>query len=305
MGGKERRKMQRKILISEICSALKLPYVGPDKEINGMNLCNRTGVWNCTLSYVVNSNYIDIISKNKNIQGVVLAEEEIAVYKKIDRELTYIPCKNPEETFYDIHDYLYERTDFYDKFYFPKKVGEGSDIHPSAVIEDGVFIGKNVRIGANTVVRKSSVIKDGCTIGCNTTIGSEGFQVLRINNRNRKIVHCGGVLLENHVCVGDGVTICNSLFEGATEIGENTKIDNMTYVGHNVLIGRDTVITAGVILCGSSIVEKDAWIGVNSSVLNRVVVGEGAKIGMGSVVTRDIAKQTLAFGVPAKAKSIL
>ena len=79
-------------------------------------------------------------------------------------------------------------------------------------------------------------------------------------------------------------------------------IDNLAYVGHNVRIGENAVVTAGTILCGSATVEDGAWVGSNSSVLNRVTVGSGAMVGIGSVVTRDIPKDALAYGVPARVR---
>ncbi len=83
---------------------------------------------------------------------------------------------------------------------------------------------------------------------------------------------------------------------------KNTKIDNLVYVGHNVFIGDNAVITAGTMLCGSCVVENQAWIGVNTSILNRVVVGENSKVGMGSVVTHNVPAATLVYGVPARIK---
>lgn len=299
--------MQRKIRISEICSKFDLKYIGEDIFINGLNLCNRKSEHDCILTYVTNEDYVEEICKNISVKSVLLSKSCLSVYEAWIKEktVTFVVCDNPEETFYDIHDYLYYQTDFYDKFDFPAQIGEKCDIHSSAVIDPGVVIGKNVRIGANTVVRKGTIIRDNCEIGCNTTIGSEGFQIVKSQGNNRRIVHCGGLLIDEYVCIGDNVTVCNSLFENTAHIEKRVMIDNNTYIAHNVVIGENTVITAAVTLCGSSIVGKGTWIGVNSSVLNRVTVGSYSKIGIGSVVTRDVPKGSLAYGVPAKVKQSL
>lgn len=292
--------MRRNAFISEICKKMGLSYVGQDAEINGLNLCNRTSEHSRILTFVTSAEYVETVQENPAIVGIVLKKEDLKVYQSLEKVRTFIVCESPEEVFYGIHAYLYETTDFYNKYEFPAKIGEKCAIHSTAVVEDGVIIGNGVTIGANTVVRKGTVIRDGCTIGCNTTIGSEGFQIIRANGTNHRIVHCGGVLLEENVFVGDNVAVCNSLFEGFVRIGTNAMIDNLVYVGHNVSIGANAVITAGVILCGSSVVESGVWIGVNSSVLNRVTVGNEAKVGIGSVVTRDIPEKSLAYGVPAR-----
>lgn len=299
--------MLRKIKMSEICKVLKIPFPRKDVEINGLNLCNRISLHDRVLSYVTTDKYVDHIRDNKSVVCVILKESDLPAYQSlvVERELRLIVCRDPERLFYDIHDYLYYHTDFYEKYEFDKKIGENCEIHPSAVIEAGVVIGNSVVVGANTVIRRGTVIKDGCVIGCNTTIGSEGFQIVRIGGKNRKIVHCGGVEIGEGASIGDNTTICNTLFEGSTYIGMNAMVDNLIYVGHNGYVGDNAVVTAGAVLCGSAVIENDAWVGVNSSVLNRVTVGDGSKIGIGSVVTRDIPKDSLAYGVPAKVKVVL
>ena len=296
----------RNIAISEICSKLDLSMFGKDVLINGLNLCNRRSTHQNILTYVTSNDYIDDIMHNQAVVAVVLSKEAVDEYESAlaERQICFIVNDFPEKAFYDIHDYLFYQTDFYERYDFEKVVGEDVHIAPSAVIEDGVIIGNRVCIGANTVVRHGTVIEDDCIIGCNTTIGSEGFQVLRIADKNRKIVHVGGVLIKEKVSIGDNVCVCNSLFEDVSKIGENVKIDNLCYVAHNVVIGNNAVITAGCMLCGSSVIDEGAWIGVNSSVMNRVEVGNDSTVGMGSVVTRDIPDHSLAYGVPAKIKEV-
>lgn len=294
--------MRRQINVSKICEALRLNFAGPDVTIDGLNLFNRTTTYHHLLTYSTSPKYIDVICNNHTIKCVVVNEKDYKIFSE-KGNFTYILCEQAEKTFYDIHDYLYDQTDFYEKFNFPYAIGSNCNIHSTAVIEPGVTIGNNTIIGANTVIKKGTIIKSNCCIGCNSTIGSEGFQILRINGKNRRIRHCGGVLLNENTCIGDNVTICRSLFEGVTYIGKNVMIDNLSYIAHIVSIGDNAVITAGNMLCGSSVVEENAWIGVNSSLLNRVTVGCNCKIGMGSVITKDIPKEALAYGVPAKIKN--
>lgn len=296
--------MERNITLLELCRALGLEHTGTDVRFDGLNLCNRSSEHRSILTYATSPDYAETVRSNPAVTGLVVTPQDYSAYEKIvrQREMGVILCEEPEKTFYDIHDYLFEHTDFYDKFTWPSKIGKNPHIHPTAVIEDGVIIGDDVTIGPNSVVRSGTVVGDRCVIGCNSTVGSEGFQVLRIGGRNRKIVHCGGVVLEEDVWIGDNNTVARALFEGATVVGRNTKVDNLVYIAHNVTVGADVVLTSGTLLCGSSMVESQAWIGVNSSVLNRVTVGANAKIGMGSVVTRDVPPNTLAYGNPARNK---
>lgn len=296
--------MLRSVRLSEICGDMELKFIGADRTIHGLNLCNRISMNVEIISYITDTSYVDNVLHNKAICCLVTTEEIMkAAQKKMnDRVLSYILNEHPEKTFYDIHEHLYNDTDFYEKYEFESQIGRNCSIAPTVVIEKGVTIGNNVIIGANTVIRKGTEINDDCEIGCNNTVGSEGFQVLKIDGECRKIHHVGGLMINENVSIGDNNTICNSLFEGKTYIGKNTKIDNLVYVGHNGYIGSNVIITSGTMLCGSCIVEDEAWIGVNSSVLNKVTIGMGAKIGMGSVVTRDIPEGVLAYGIPCRPK---
>jgi len=144
------------------------------------------------------------------------------------------------------------------------------------------------------------VICDGVTIGCNSVIGSDGFQVIRKNKINRRIRHFGGVYISDNAYISDNVCVDKSLFEGYTFIGTNAHIDNLVHCAHDCSVGNNAVLTAGVILSGSSKIQDGAWVGPNSTVQNRIIIGENALIGTGSVVTRDVDNDAVAYGVPAK-----
>lgn len=298
--------MKRSIKISKICAQLDLEFVGEDILIDTLALCNREIIFKNALSYVTSCDYMDVVFSNTAIKCIVVNSENQLIYeqnfKDSSRKISYILAKYPEDAFYNIHDYLIDKTDFYYKDNNPAIIGHDCNISETAIVEAGVKIGNHVTIGYNSIIKCGSIIEDNATIGCNTVVGAEGFQIICCENGNRRIRHCGGTLVCENAYIGDNNTICNTLFEGYTYIGKNAMLDNLVYVGHNGFVGDKAVITAGVILCGSAVVKNGAWVGANSSVLNRVVIGENSKIGIGSVVTRDILKESLAYGVPAKMK---
>lgn len=296
--------MKRNIGIGHICKELNLKFTGPDVDIETLALCNRTIQHKSALSYVTNDKYEKVVFDNNAIKCLVVSTENMIVYDKLfenlNRSMTYIISSNPETTFYYIHDFLIDKTDFYSNSHEPAQIGLNCRIADTAIIKAGAVIGNNVEIGENSIIKSNTIIEDNVIIGCNSVIGAEGFQVIQSDGKNSKIRHCGGTLVCEDAFIGDNSTICNTLFEGYTYIGRNAMIDNLVHVGHNGYVGDGAVVTAGVILCGSAIIEAGAWIGVNSSVLNRVVIGENSKIGIASVVTRDIAPGMVAYGSPAK-----
>lgn len=291
----------REIYLNEIKKKFDFQVIGNNVKIDGLNLCNRDSKFSSIMSYVTNSKYVDYVNNNKNITCLVLTLNDFELYKNsINRDITYLIHSSPETLFYNIHNYLYFETDFYDHYNFETRIGNNVNIHKSVQIDKGVIIGDDVNIGANTVIKKGSIIDSGVTIGCNSTIGSEGFQIISGEHGYIHVVHAGRTRIHSNVYIGDNCAVCNSLFEGETIVGENSKIDNLVHIAHNSYVGKNVVITAGVILCGSSVLLDNAWIGVNTSILNNVVIGKNSIIGIGSVVTRSIPDNSKAYGVPAK-----
>jgi acetyltransferase-like isoleucine patch superfamily enzyme len=47
-------------------------------------------------------------------------------------------------------------------------------------------------------------------------------------------------------------------------------------------------------------IESDVWIGAGARILGGVTVGQGAVIAAGAVVNRDVPRQTVSAGVPAR-----
>jgi len=98
-------------------------------------------------------------------------------------------------------------------------IGQGSDIHPTAYIEDSV-VGENVEIGANSVVR-------GSLIGDNTVLG---------NNVN--VAHS---VLGEHCQLWDGVTITYSLLYPGAFV--TSPLINCSVLGRNTFLPIGATIT--------------------------------------------------------------
>ncbi len=275
-----------------------------DIVIESLNLCNRKTQINAILSYATSDKYMQSCIENSAVKAMIVPVD-CTCYEAIlnERNGAVIYSETPEKDFYVLHEALCRCGDFYEKHDFSSEFGVDCDIHPSAVIYDGVKIGNHVKIGANTVVKPGTVIEDSVTIGCNSVIGSEGFQLITIEGEMpMRITHVGGVHICSHVYIGDCSCVGNALFEGATYIGKGAKIDNLVHIAHNLYVGENAVITAHSILCGSSVVEEGAWLAPQTAVLNNVVIGKNAMTGLGSVVLRSISDDMLAYGFPAVEK---
>jgi acetyltransferase-like isoleucine patch superfamily enzyme len=93
-------------------------------------------------------------------------------------------------------------------------------------------------------------------------------------------------------------------------IGKNVRIQGMVYIPPKTRIGNNVFIAPQVgfsndkyppseILQGVT-VEDDVIIGFGANILGGVTLGSKSMIGMGSVVTKDIPKEQVWFGNPAR-----
>ncbi len=104
-----------------------------------------------------------------------------------------------------------------------------------------------------------------------------------------------------NIKIGKNVFInscCRFQDQGGIEIGDNVLI------GHNVTIAtlnheinpeKRANLTPASVKIGN-----DVWIGADCTILPGVNIGDGAIVGAGSVVTKDVIKNTIAAGNPAK-----
>jgi UDP-3-O-[3-hydroxymyristoyl] glucosamine N-acyltransferase len=191
-----------------------------------------------------------------------------------------------------------------------------ASIHPTAVLEEGVVLapgvvlGANVRIGRDTEVGPNTVIGRGVTLGRGCSIGSNvsiGFSLIGDNVRvlsGAVIGECGfGVAAGRagaidipqlgRVILQDGVTVgANSCIDrGAwddTVVGEDTKIDNLVQVAHNVRLGRSCALAAHTGISGSTVVGDGVQFGGRAGVADHVTIGDGARIAAAAGVMRDV-----------------
>ena len=106
------------------------------------------------------------------------------------------------------------------------------------------------------------------------------------------------VLGNGKLYLGDG--FCNNGVQIVCK--SNIKIGNGCAIARDVIIRDWDAHNFGLTQKGSCpiTIGKHVWIGTRAIILKGVSIGDGAVIGAGSVVTKNIPKNCLAVGVPAK-----
>jgi UDP-2-acetamido-3-amino-2,3-dideoxy-glucuronate N-acetyltransferase len=147
----------------------------------------------------------------------------------------------------------------------------GSFIHSHALVESAA-IGRDTRVWAFAHVLPGAVIGDACNICDHVFIEND----VRIGNR--VTIKCG-------VQLWDGVTIEDDVF-----IGPNATFTNDLHPRSRRYPGA---FHRTLVRCGASV-------GANATLLPGVTIGQHAMIGAGAVVTKDVPRNAIVVGNPAR-----
>jgi UDP-2-acetamido-3-amino-2,3-dideoxy-glucuronate N-acetyltransferase len=159
--------------------------------------------------------------------------------------------------------------------------------HPTAIIEDGVWIGPGTSIWDNVHIRRDTRIGEECIVGEKTYIAYE----VQIGNRvkiNAMVYICNAVTIEDGVMISAGTIFTNDRFPRATT-SDLRQLRPSDPDEHTL----------------PTLVRQGATIGAGCTIGNDLSIGRFAMIGMGSLVTKSVPDFHLAIGHPAKSVGIV
>src|SRR5699024_10405379 len=152
-------------------------------------------------------------------------------------------------------------------------------------------IGDNAKIGSN------------CVIYAGTTVGNGGL--IGDLARDRENVEIGkdsmigrNVMVENDTAIGERET-----FQTISYVQANKIIENDVLMGPCFSSSNDKYMGAGNYKLQGPILKNGSKIGNNASLLPGITIGEHAVVGAGAVVTKDVPRNEVVIGNPARRKS--
>ena len=308
-------------LLSEIAKEIDGELCGDDKEISSISEINN-GSSSC-LSFIDNPLYLKYYSST-NCGALIVSVN----FKENDREnISLIKVNSPRLGLLKAIKLIYKdndsRLDSEDDF---KKtcaidqtaiIGENLDIgtfvhisHNSiignnvclgdhCIIGENVSIGDNVKLHNNVTIEKDCIIKDNSIIQSGTVIGSNGFGTVKDQDKHLNFPHIGKVVIGEDVWIGSNVSVDRGTI-GDTLIGDNTKIDNLVQIGHNVKIGQSCILVSGVAIAGTATIGNNVSIGGQVGIVGHITIGDNCLIGAKSLVTKSFSDNLFISGNPAK-----
>jgi len=192
-----------------------------------------------------------------------------------------------------------------------------SDIHPTAVIEDGAIIGENVSVGPfayigaqvsigdNTTIASHAVIEGKTTIGKNNRIFSHSAvgtipQDLKFDGEDVQLIIGDNNTIREFTLLNPGTKGGGSV----TKIGNGNLLMGYVHLGHDVIMGDNCILANGATLAGHVELGNHVVIGGLTPVHQFVHIGDYAMIGGASALAQDIPPYCLAEGNRANLRGL-
>jgi UDP-3-O-[3-hydroxymyristoyl] glucosamine N-acyltransferase len=178
------------------------------------------------------------------------------------------------------------------------RIGRGTIIGPGAYVGPGVAVGRDCVIGARAVIG-FALLGDRVRIHAGAVIGEPGFGAAAGPKGVVDVPQLGRVILQDGVTVGANSCIDRGAFDD-TVIGENTKIDNLVQIGHNVIIGRNCLLAAHTGVSGSTVIGDGCMLGGRVGITDHITIGPGVRLAAAAGVMKNIPAGESWGGFPAR-----
>jgi UDP-3-O-[3-hydroxymyristoyl] glucosamine N-acyltransferase len=178
-------------------------------------------------------------------------------------------------------------------------IGDNVTIHPHCAIYDDVIIGDDCLIHSHVVLREAVQLGARVILQNGAVIGGDGFGFAPQTDRSYyKIMQAGTVVLEDDVEVQVNTAVDRATI-GVTRIGQGSKIDNLVQIGHGCTIGQNTLLCGHVGLAGSTQVGNRVILAGAVTVAGHLGIGDDSVVTMRSMVMGALPPKSQVGGYPS------
>lgn len=190
-------------------------------------------------------------------------------------------------------------------------------IHPTAIVDPKAEIASDVAVGPYTVIGPDVTIGEGSVIESHvvlkgpTQIGKRNhiFQFSSVGEDTPDLKYKGEptrLIIGDDNTIREGVTIHRGTVQDRSEtvIGSNNLIMAYVHIGHDSVVGNNTILINNASLAGHVVVEDWAILSGYSLIHQFCRIGAHSFVGMGSWIKMDVPAYVTVMGTPAEAKGI-
>jgi len=176
-----------------------------------------------------------------------------------------------------------------------------TEIHPTAIVEDGAVIGDNVRIGPYSIVGPDVKLSDGVILEAHVAVaghtsvgaGTHIFPFASIGHKPQDLKFAGEVTelvigannqIREHVTMNPGTEGGG----GVTRVGDNCLFMVGAHVGHDCQVGNHAILANNATLAGHVELDDFVILGGLSAVRQWSRIGTGAIVGGMTGVEFDV-----------------
>ncbi len=170
-------------------------------------------------------------------------------------------------------------------------------IHPTAVVEPSVRIGRGNTIGPYAVITGDVEIGDGNWIGAHVTIGAPAqfsTEKFELNGSG-----CSGVTIGSRNVIREYCTV-HQPSRDRTIIEDDCYLMAYTHVSHDTQLCSRCVLANNVQIGGFSYVGEGANVGLSAVLHQFSTIGAYAMVGMGTILSKDAPPFAKVYGAPPK-----
>lgn len=197
------------------------------------------------------------------------------------------------------------------------RIGAGTRIAAHVSVGADTVIGRDVLIHAGVRIAHGVSIGDRVILHPGVSIGADGFSFVtpeksgveeirqtlgeraEIRQQHWTRIHSlGGVEIGDDVEVGANSTIDRGTIR-ATSIGRGTKIDNLVQIGHNCVVGEDSMLCGLVGVAGSARIGNRVVLGGQVGVSDNIFVGDDVIAGGATKIFTNAPAGRVLLGSPA------
>jgi UDP-3-O-[3-hydroxymyristoyl] glucosamine N-acyltransferase len=179
------------------------------------------------------------------------------------------------------------------------RIGKGSRIGSNCVIGKNCVIGQNCRLYPNVTIYEDTKIGNNVVLHSGVVLGADGFGFLLHKGRQFKLPQVGNVIIHSDVEIGANSCVDRATL-GSTVIGTGTKIDNLVQIGHNCVIGEQSIICAQVGLAGNTKIGDRVYLAGQVGAAGHITIEDDVMVGAQSGVAGNVKAGSKLLGYPAR-----